>query len=273
MKIGLLSYLMVLKNIYRSASKLPRKTLRNTILYPLDSTRYNEFAVLLKYIKQNKVDIKDKKILDISSPFMMSYILAENAYVTKTDINPEEKISIKEHKKLKFEQIDGTDMPYENNTFDMVYSISVIEHIYRGYEQALQEMVRVCKPGGLVYISTPVSRKHEEEWIEDEIYSHQHKQNKKTFFQYRFSKKDIEKMLDSVDGVDVKIKDIYWEKKDGTYDTMTRRMRNRPKNKYLEYIHMAVLNWWYGFTLLEKKPRGFEEEKSLGNISIILEKE
>jgi len=273
MKIGFVSKLNVLGSIYKSLFRLPKKYIRNTFLYPLDSTRYTEFAVFLDYLKKHDISIIDKKILDVSSPFMMAYILAERAFVTKTDINPDEKRSIKEHVKLKFEQIDGTDMPYKDNSFDMVYSISVIEHIYRGYMDAVQEMVRITKPGGLIYISTPVSKEHVEEWIEDDIYSHQHKKQAKTFFQYRFSKLDIKKLLDSLEGVDTKVKNIYWEKKSGAYDTMTKRMRKRPKNKYLEFLYMAGLNWWYGFTILESKPQPFGQNKSLGNISIILEKQ
>ncbi|MEK6614755.1 MAG: hypothetical protein AABZ32_01390, partial [Bacteroidota bacterium] len=67
-------------------------------------------------------------------------------------------------------------------------------------------------------------------------------------------------------------KDIYWERRAGDYDVMTNRMRTRSKNKYAEFIKMAMLNWWYGFILLENRPQDFSHAKPLGNMSVILQK-
>ncbi|MCS7029859.1 MAG: class I SAM-dependent methyltransferase, partial [Bacteroidia bacterium] len=45
-------------------------------------------------------------------------------------------------------------LPYEDNTFDLVIMSEVLEHLYNPLH-ALKEAVRVCKEGGLFYISTP----------------------------------------------------------------------------------------------------------------------
>lgn len=272
MRIGLKEKLYTLCNIYSVLFALPKKYIKNTIFYPLDSTRYTEFAYFLEYIRKYSISFKGKTVLDISSPFMLAYILAKDAHVTKTDINPEESRSIKPSKQLVFKQEDGTALTYADNSFDLVYSVSVIEHIYNGYIKTIQEMIRVCKPGGYIYLSFPVSKEHQEEWIENSIYSHQHTNEGKTFFQYRFSEKDVNEIIASFAGATVRSKDIYWERTPGLYDTMTRRMRKRPKNKYLEFAKMALLNAWYGFTILESTPHDFTHAKPLGNISIILQK-
>lgn len=45
-------------------------------------------------------------------------------------------------------------LPFGNEQFDRVYCLSVIEHV-NSVEQALKEMLRVLKPGGLIYLVAP----------------------------------------------------------------------------------------------------------------------
>jgi ubiquinone/menaquinone biosynthesis C-methylase UbiE len=46
-------------------------------------------------------------------------------------------------------------LPFHDNTFDLIYSIDVIEHLECPLS-ALQEYQRVCKKGGHVFIQTPI---------------------------------------------------------------------------------------------------------------------
>jgi len=48
----------------------------------------------------------------------------------------------------------GEALPFPDNTFDFVFSSSVLEHI-NNKEKALKEMLRVCKPGGDVVFVVP----------------------------------------------------------------------------------------------------------------------
>ena len=57
---------------------------------------------------------------------------------------------------LKFQQMDGTSLPYEDNYFDVLVSFETIEHTTK-YLEMLSEFKRVVKPGGKLYISTPNS--------------------------------------------------------------------------------------------------------------------
>lgn len=45
-------------------------------------------------------------------------------------------------------------LPIESGTFDMVVSINTLEHVY-AIEQALDELLRVVKPGGRLLLSVP----------------------------------------------------------------------------------------------------------------------
>jgi SAM-dependent methyltransferase len=52
-------------------------------------------------------------------------------------------------------QGDVEKMPYENETFDGVISIGVVEHFVEGPYRPLAEMLRVLKPGGIALITIP----------------------------------------------------------------------------------------------------------------------
>lgn len=57
---------------------------------------------------------------------------------------------------IRFENADGTNLPFPDNSFDFCWSLSSIEH-FGGHEaakKAVQEMGRVTRPGGVVCIAT-----------------------------------------------------------------------------------------------------------------------
>lgn len=49
--------------------------------------------------------------------------------------------------------VDAHAMPFEDNTFDFVYSLAVFEHLHSPWVAA-KEILRVLKPGGRVYVLT-----------------------------------------------------------------------------------------------------------------------
>jgi len=53
--------------------------------------------------------------------------------------------------KLEFLMADAQDLPFRDNWFDFCYSQNAFEHI-PDPEKALREMVRVTRPGGLIYL-------------------------------------------------------------------------------------------------------------------------
>lgn len=50
-----------------------------------------------------------------------------------------------------FQIASAEEIPFDTNSFDLVYSVRVLQHI-RNQEQAIREMVRVCKPNGMLII-------------------------------------------------------------------------------------------------------------------------
>lgn len=56
--------------------------------------------------------------------------------------------------RTRFRKAVAERLPYAANYFDFVYCYTVLEHV-RDVEKSIDEMLRVCKVGGLVYIQTP----------------------------------------------------------------------------------------------------------------------
>lgn len=100
-----------------------------------------------------------KKVLDIASGEGYGVnLMAENAmHVTGIDIdyNVIKSASQKyNHPNLDFKQGAIENIPFPDNSFDIVTCFETLEHI-EDHEKAVKEIKRVLKPGGLTFISTP----------------------------------------------------------------------------------------------------------------------
>lgn len=89
------------------------------------------------------------------------YIAPKCKYLIATDFS--KKMLIQSEKKLKrysnvsFEYADITKLKYEDNTFDKVIAGNVI-HLLNDPYLAVKELMRVCKPGGMVIIPTYINK-------------------------------------------------------------------------------------------------------------------
>lgn len=123
----------------------------NSDIYKEHIERY-KFA--LKFIQKNN------KVLDTAcGDGYGTKLLAETEAdeVWGADIN-QQAIETAKNKysaeNLHFRIVDGVDMPFEDNYFDVVISFETIEHI-KDYQSFIKEIKRVLKPSGKLIISTP----------------------------------------------------------------------------------------------------------------------
>lgn len=257
--------------IYCQLHRMPSlKQALRIFINPIDSTRDIEFSYLIKFLQQN--NLKPENILDISSPFIMAYVLSAKGNVIKTDINPAEKEMIKENLSLSFKLEDGTKLSFADNTFDLVYSISVIEHIYQKYTEAVTEMIRVLKPGGYLYLTFPVAAQHMEEWLDQKAYPAQYENAGKAFYQYRFDNDDVDRILAGLKDVEVIDRSVYWEKTDGEYDRVMKKLHKTPMIVKLTTLRNGFINLRSTFSLMESSPKNTTQPKSFGNMSLLLKK-
>ncbi len=131
----------------------------------LKSVNINERIIEIPYAIQALADLpRQAKVLDLGcteSPLPLQ--LAGLGYqVTGFDFREYPY----QHPNLKFVQGDITKLPFENNHFDAVISISTLEHIGIGFyddptevaaadKKAMGEVIRVLKPGGLFVLTAP----------------------------------------------------------------------------------------------------------------------
>lgn len=119
--------------------------------------------VILGVLKKEALGLTGKKVLEAGSGSGRISLKAseEGASVYLLDNSPE---AIDFSKKLflrKGRQSDITcaslfDMPYQSDSFDLVWNAGVIEHFTGDVQlSALKEMVRVCKRGGFVITLNP----------------------------------------------------------------------------------------------------------------------
>lgn len=158
-------------NLIKNGMVLGLKKTLGKIFQPLNSyTRFPEYYfcsyAIEQFIKEN--NSKSLKFLDIGSPKLFGLYLAYR-YDIKLYLTDISRLNLDEYlilwKVIKngakgqvvFIQQDGRALSYPNGQFDIVYSMSVVEHI-EGEAQdtkVVSEIERVLKPGGQLVISVP----------------------------------------------------------------------------------------------------------------------
>ena len=102
-------------------------------------------------------DLKGKKFLEVGCGlgYFSNKAFTMGANVTGIDIGPNlVAINKKKTPKGQFKVASASKLPFKDNQFDVVLSTEVIEHVDK-QNQALGEMARVLKKGGMLVITTP----------------------------------------------------------------------------------------------------------------------
>jgi SAM-dependent methyltransferase len=142
------------------------------MLSPLDSVRYFEFDFFGKALKR-LTNLGD--YLDVSSPRLLSWVMLHQLdFKSALLINPDVE-DLGQTRRLfqysnmnqvmlsdeKLEELDHTD-----ESFDVITCMSVLEHIPIDFAvEALSNMWRLLKKGGLLLLSVPCSKNGFDEYI------------------------------------------------------------------------------------------------------------
>lgn len=136
-------------------------------------TSRNKFRYFVNYFLNSRmkkvesllvdIDLKGKKVLDVGcgGGQYMEYFLDKGTKITGIDYS-EKMIEMargylegkEKNKTLRYSLIkaDAEDLPFRNNTFDLIVSIGLLEYLSRP-EKALSEIHRVLKKGGYALLS------------------------------------------------------------------------------------------------------------------------
>lgn len=153
------------------------KTMKKNIVMPsqkavkgvYDVRAYYSSNPIIKYIFRKRIelalklcgDCKNKKVLDggCGAGFLSLNLAIRGAEVFAIDLytglNYTEKIMRAMIKnEINFNKADLTNLPYKSNSFDVVFALDVLEHLWVP-EQALFEIKRVLKANGSLIVSIP----------------------------------------------------------------------------------------------------------------------
>jgi SAM-dependent methyltransferase len=162
-------------NLFSNGLRLGTKKTAGKILQPINSyTRFPEYYWFDRAITGHLAGMPSGRrpvILDAGSPKALGLYFGVNtaAELTLTDISElnidEYQVmwkALRKHAKgeVRFSLQDARRLQFASASFDVVYSMSVLEHIedeggLDGDAAAMREFLRVLKPGGLLALSVP----------------------------------------------------------------------------------------------------------------------
>lgn len=208
--------------------RLIRRLSRDGFAYlvnPVSAFRYFEFPFALSAMSSIP-----GRCLDISSPRLFSFYVSEKCHPTSIwMINPDKddiQRTARIVKKLKVSNIRTSSLGIEaldasRDTFDTIWSISVIEHIYGKYDDqyAIKSMYSALSAGGHLILTIPVDRQYWEDYRREAYYNipNQQSDTGEYFFQRLYDKPSIWRRLVNAIGVEPSYIRWFGEKQAGHY--------------------------------------------------------
>ncbi len=182
-------------------SRAYRKEAAERIANPLSYPRYMEFELAINPL----LPVDGCRVLDIGSPKLPLLVLARharNVQLWSTDIRdyfigPTREFlkTLRMEQRVQLEVQDARHLTYEDQFFDRIFSISVVEHIPdSGDSDAMREIARVLKPGGAATITTPFNAGgYREEFVRGPVYE-RHDAGA-TFYQRHYDRATLQSRL------------------------------------------------------------------------------
>jgi SAM-dependent methyltransferase len=210
-----------LRLLYTHKAPISYGLIYTFFFWPMDSTRYFEFDFMWRTLSKSSI----RRYLDVSSPRLFPLILLRNRRELKADlVNPDTRdlaLTANLVKASGLEQrcqlhnclIEAA--PFDPESFDVITSISVVEHIPQD-KQAVQKMWDYLTPGGRLLLSVPCAAEASIQYINVNHYGLlAPDKNGYVFLQHIYDQALLKERIFSVTGPPVRFS-IYGEKQPGT---------------------------------------------------------
>jgi SAM-dependent methyltransferase len=206
--------------------------------------RIIELPYVLNWLtKRGRLDV-----LDISSPKVLAFHIARKYghRVTATDLWGEEvklwdqaldavRRTDDSWSNLVLEVQDAKHLTYPDESFDFVYSVSVIEHIDdQGDTEAMKEINRVLRKGGLAVITVPFDPMGYDVYKNEDVYFKRYT-NQPVFYERWYSKNHLNERLVTPSGLEILDISLAFEK----HFPLQRESLNR-----LYHARPTIANLW-----------------------------
>jgi cyclopropane fatty-acyl-phospholipid synthase-like methyltransferase len=184
--------------------------------------RYVEYP----WVVNNLSIIREQKLLDVGSsscsllPLLLASKRENLIFVTDLDdhVLQHIKLAIKlglgdEIKTGRFvvEKQDVTALTYQEQAFDRVTAVSLLEHIPdQGDTKAVKEISRVLKPGGLALITVPYNYRYKETFVNKRVYERAYS-GEPVFYQRHYDSVSLMERLIEPSGLKVKKVEYFGE--------------------------------------------------------------
>lgn len=192
------------------------------LLFPMDSVRYFEFNFLWDALSNHSIH----RYLDVSSPRLFPLmVVLKNKHLQAELINPDSADLSFTENLAKALGLEGrcelhdcliSAAPFEPRSFDVVTSISVVEHIPDDKE-AVRKMWELVRPGGRLLLSVPCAAQACDEFMDRNEYGLLEPNEDGFFFFQRFY--DNRLLSDNIFKVtgEPRCHSVYGEKIPGAY--------------------------------------------------------
>ena len=177
------------------------------LIRPIDYWRVFEFLATYDFLQPRH----GERILDASSPKLFSMFIATAAGsdVYPIDIYDDKGLSdtmfYKEQTRNDHLHVlmgDMRTLPFPDASFDKVFTISVLEHVFPpvgGDTIALRELARVLKDDGVLVVTVPFARTHTVEYMHADIYERKRgSSDEQLFYQRRYDGQSLVALMQSV---------------------------------------------------------------------------
>lgn len=220
----------------------------NLVVAPMDSVRYFEFDFMWSTIRRLDID----SYLDVSSPRLFPLMVVDRVPGLIADlINPDRKdlaatiswaksLNIADRCRVYPNRIE--EAPVEIGSFDLITSISVVEHIPDD-TAAIRKMWDLLRPGGLLLVTVPCAAMASEEYINvDEYELLEADERGFVFWQRYYDEELLDQRIFSVTGRPRRMR-IYGEKCANSYNQNATRKRTDALYPYWREPFMMGLEY------------------------------